>query len=292
MDQSAAVSPALPARKLADSTGYGWRHLVAGLYREEPSADTFRTPAVPEALVVVVTSGTYRIESAKGARWTSAHYHPGSVGLTAPGDSSVLRWRATSAEPLESVQIRLARSLVEEAMQSLSAPSSAFPDVLQLDDPYVAATGQAIAAAVHQRAPALYADSVAHALATHLVLPGRTAGPSRAGAGLGPDALRQVTGYIRENLGSELTIGDLAAVAHLSPFHFLRMFRQATGTTPHRYVVEVRMRRAAELLRRTDRPVSSVAASCGYQSPGRFAATFRRQFGVPPARFRADGSAG
>ena len=92
-----------------------------------------------------------------------------SVRLTAPGNSSVLRWRATSHEPLESVQIRLAASLVEEASRSLSAP---FPDVLQLDDPYVAATGQAIAVAVRRRAPAVYADALAYSLATHLELPG------------------------------------------------------------------------------------------------------------------------
>lgn len=76
-------------------------------------------------------------------------------------------------------------------------------------------------------------------------------------------------------------------MAHLSPFHFLRMFRQSTGTTPHRYVIDVRMRRAAEMLQRTDRPVSHVAAACGYQSPGHFAAAFRRHFGTTPASFRA-----
>jgi AraC family transcriptional regulator len=283
MDQAAVVPPPLPARKLADSAGCGWRNLVAGLYREAPVADTFATRPVPEALVVVVTSGTYRIESAKGSRWTGAHYHPGSVGLTAPGHSSVLRWRATSPEPLESVQIRLAAPLIEEASRSLSAP---FPDVLALDDAYVAATGQAIATAVRRRAPALYADSLAHALATHLVLPGRGARPPGPSSGLGPGPLAQVTDYIRDNLDRDLTLGDLAAVAHLSPFHFLRMFRRSTGTTPHRYLVEVRMRRAAELLRRTDHPVSLVAVECGYQSPGRFAAMFRRHFGTSPATFR------
>jgi AraC family transcriptional regulator len=282
----------LPARKLADSSGCGWRSLVAGLYREAPVADTFATPPVPEALVVVVTSGTYRIESAKGRRWTSAHYHPGSVGLTAPGNSSVLRWRATSSAPLESVQIRLTAALVEQAQQGLSVPSSRFPDTLRLDDTYVAATGRAIASAVRQRAPALYADSLALALATHLVLPGAGVSAAAPGPrqGLGAGVLQRVTDYIGDNLSADLTVADLAAVAHLSPFHFLRLFRQSTGTTPHRYVVEVRMRRAAELLRRTDRPIAGVAAACGYRSAGHFAETFRRQFGVSPAGFRAQRS--
>src|ERR1700753_3323097 len=99
--------PGVPARKLLDSTSLGWRNMVAGLYREAPVMDAFCTQPVSEALVVVVTSGTYRIESAKGGRWPPAHYHPGSVGLTATGNTSVLRWRATSPLPLESVQIRL-----------------------------------------------------------------------------------------------------------------------------------------------------------------------------------------
>jgi AraC family transcriptional regulator len=261
--------------------------MIAGTYREAPVTDAFCTREVPEALVVVVTSGTYRIESAKGRRWTSAHYHPGSVGLTAPGNSSMLRWRATGTAPLESVQIRLGAALVQEAMQSLSVPSSTFPDVLQLDDSYVAATGKVIASAVYRRAPALYADSLAHALAAHLVLPGSNARQPSPCHGLGNDSLRQVVDYIRDNLSGDLAVDDLAAVAHLSPFHFLRMFRQSTGTTPHRYVIDVRMRRAAEMLQRTDRPVSHVAAACGYQSPGHFAAAFRRHFGTTPASFRA-----
>ena len=54
-----------------------------------------------------------------------------------------------------------------------------FPDVLQLDDSYVAATGKVIASAVYRRAPALYADSLAHALAAHLVCRGATPGSRR-----------------------------------------------------------------------------------------------------------------
>ena len=279
--------PGVPARKLVDSAGLGWRHMLAGLYREAPVTDAFCTQAVAEALVVVVTSGTYRIESAKGGRWTRAHYHPGSVGLTAPGNTSVLRWRASGPLPLESVQIRLSFTLVKDVTQTLAGPAAAFPDVLQLDDPYVAATGQAIASALRQRAPALYADSLAHTLTAHLVLASGGTTSLPPSHGLGPDTLRQVTDYIRDNFSDDLTTAELAAVAHLSPFHFLRMFRQSVGTTPYRYVVEVRMRRAAEMLQRTDHPVAQVAAACGYQSPGHFAAVFRRHFGTSPASFRA-----
>ena len=171
-------------------------------------------------------------------------------------------------------------------MRSLSAPSAVFPDVLQLDDSYVAAAGMVIASAVRRRAPALYADSLAHALIAHLVLRGSDARQPPPGDGLGRDALRSVTDYINDNLAGELTVGDLAAVANLSPFHFLRMFRRATGTTPHRYVVEVRMRRAAELLQHTSYPIARVASACGYRSPGQFAATFRRHYGTTPASFR------
>ena len=73
----------------------------------------------------------------------------------------------------------------------------------------MAATGQAIAAAVRRRAPALYADSLAHALATHLVLPGRGTRPPGPSPGLGPGPLAQVTDYIRDNLDRDLVLGDL-----------------------------------------------------------------------------------
>jgi AraC-like DNA-binding protein len=84
-----------------------------------------------------------------------------------------------------------------------------------------------------------------------------------------------------------LSLADLAAQAGFSPFHFLRLFRRVTGTTPHRYLVGARLRLAARLLLDTSLPVTEIAYSVGFQDLSNFVRTFHRVIGAPPRTFRA-----
>ena len=79
----------------------------------------------------------------------------------------------------------------------------------------------------------------------------------------------------------------LAAVAHLSPSQFGRVFKQVFGETPHRYLQRRRVERAMTLLRQTDRPVTDIAWDVGFASLGTFSSTFSRVVGESPSRFRA-----
>src|ERR1700682_378545 len=83
-----------------------------------------------------------------------------------------------------------------------------------------------------------------------------------------------------------IRLADLAAHAGLSPFHFLRLFRRATGTTPHQYVVGARLRRAARLLVDTARPVTDIAYEVGFEDLSNFVRTFHRAVGCSPRTFR------
>jgi AraC family transcriptional regulator len=84
-----------------------------------------------------------------------------------------------------------------------------------------------------------------------------------------------------------LSLADLAAAADFSPFHFLRLFRRVTGTTPHRYLVGARLRLAARLLLDSHRPVTDIAYSVGFQDLSNFVRTFHRAIGASPRTFRA-----
>jgi AraC family transcriptional regulator len=87
---------------------------------------------------------------------------------------------------------------------------------------------------------------------------------------------------IETGLEGRLLLGDLAQVAALSPFHFLRAFRRTTGFTPHAYVTARRMERALRLLLSTQHPIPEVAARLGYANPAHFRRAFRKAFGVAP----------
>jgi AraC-like DNA-binding protein len=82
------------------------------------------------------------------------------------------------------------------------------------------------------------------------------------------------------------SLPSLAAVAGLSPFHFLRVFRTITGTTPHQYLVGARIRRASQLLLDTGRPVTDVAYDVGFSDLSNFVRTFHREIGCSPRAYR------
>ena len=84
-----------------------------------------------------------------------------------------------------------------------------------------------------------------------------------------------------------LSLDELAAVACMSKYHFLRCFRRIVGLTPHAFLVELRLRRAAAALRASSAPVSRVALDAGFGDLSEFHGRFRAAFGASPGRFRA-----
>ncbi|NTX60490.1 helix-turn-helix transcriptional regulator [Myxococcus sp. CA051A] len=91
---------------------------------------------------------------------------------------------------------------------------------------------------------------------------------------------------IEHDSARELRLEELARVAGLSPYHFLRVFKRETGVTPHRFLLQTRVRRALELLRDTERPVTDIAFDVGFGDLSNFINTFRREVGNSPVRFR------
>ena len=112
------------------------------------------------------------------------------------------------------------------------------------------------------------------------------AGTPAEGA-LAPSVLRTVQAHVARNFNRPLSLADLARVASLSPFHFARAFKAATGFSPHAYIVRQRLDEARRLLRDTDWPVVKVAMAVGYESPSHFSTLFKREVGVPPGKYRA-----
>lgn len=88
------------------------------------------------------------------------------------------------------------------------------------------------------------------------------------------------------SFGEPHTLGSLARQAGMSAFHFARVFRELVGVPPHRYLMNVRLRHAAERLRAGGN-VTETALDCGIPNLSHFIRLFRRAYGVPPSRYRA-----
>lgn len=111
--------------------------------------------------------------------------------------------------------------------------------------------------------------------------------PSRALSPSARDRRRTVESalHLDEAAHEPLCLDAMAAQVGLSPFHYLRMFRQVVGVTPHQYLVRARLRRAARLLA-MDLPITRIAYEVGFSDLSNFVRTFRRAVGVPPGVFR------
>jgi transcriptional regulator GlxA family with amidase domain len=115
-------------------------------------------------------------------------------------------------------------------------------------------------------------------------------------AGVGPggtapsarDAKRisAVVRHIEQQAEATLDLDALAALACMSKYHFLRTFRRLVGTTPYRFVLDLRLRRAAVALKTTREPVGAIAFGAGFGDLSTFNHRFRTAFGAAPNAFR------
>ena len=134
----------------------------------------------------------------------------------------------------------------------------------------------------------LFLDSIEQAIAAALVdtFAGQNRSVRQLQGGLGPARLRLVKELVHAKMEDELTLGEMAQTAELSPAHFSRMFRKSTGETPHQFVLRQRVERAKEMLREAEIRVLDVAVACGFKTQQHFARVFRRICGASPTEYR------
>jgi AraC-like DNA-binding protein len=94
---------------------------------------------------------------------------------------------------------------------------------------------------------------------------------------------------IEQNYASDLTVSDIAAAVHVSPFHIARLFRRVLGVSPHQYLIQVRVNSARSLLTAGSgqRSLAEIAAAVGFADQSHLTRHFKRATGVTPSQFRA-----
>ena len=99
--------------------------------------------------------------------------------------------------------------------------------------------------------------------------------------------LQAVLNHVHANLASDLSATRLASRADVSLAHFSRIFRDAMGVPPHRYVLAARLDLARKLLTQSTLPISRIAEECGFSSQSHLTASFRTAHSTTPAQYRA-----
>ena len=134
----------------------------------------------------------------------------------------------------------------------------------------------------------VYAETLAEALGLRFLHLGAVVPievPAKVSA-LSGNKLARVKDFVESSLDDDLTLESLAREVGYSRAHFLRMFRESTGTTPHQYVMQRRIAHAEKLLSANELGVAEVALACGFSSQAHLTLAFRKQTGLTPAEYR------
>jgi AraC family transcriptional regulator, glycine betaine-responsive activator len=113
--------------------------------------------------------------------------------------------------------------------------------------------------------------------------------PLRARVGVSHRGLIRVAQLMEENIEKPLSLEKIAKSTGLSRRQIERLFKRDLNCVPKRYYLEMRLRRARELLLQTAMPIMDITAACGFQSPPHFSKCYRNQYGYPPSAERKIG---
>jgi len=252
-------------------------------------------PAVPSHAIMVNIGSPFRMEERLDGRLYRTFGNRGDIAVVPAG--LPIQFSAREPQEVESFIMYLGSSFV----QAIAEREGLHPDALELigsvggRDPRLEQIGLSLLSELENEdvLGGLYAESLATLLAVHLLRGHSSLGRSAkrkierepAGALSGP-VLGRVTKYIEDNLAEDLTLSEISGVAHMSPFHFSRVFKLATGLSPHRYVIGCRVERAKDLLINTNLPLHEIASLCGFSDQSHLAKHTRRLLGATPRSLR------
>jgi AraC-like DNA-binding protein len=225
-----------------------------------------------------VRRGTFGYRS----RGASFELVAGSILVGYPGDEYLCTHDHARGDGDECLSFHLTPALVEAIGDR--------PDVWQKGCvpplPELMVLGELAQAAAEGRT-AVGLDEVGVTIVTRFVdiVSGRSRAPSRAQA---RDRRRAVdaAGWLEAHAAEPIDLTSAARAVGLSPFHFLRVFANVLGVTPHQYLVRARLRHAARLLTDDTLSITDVAFDVGFGDLSNFVRTFHRAAGVSPRSFR------
>ncbi|MEV7196270.1 AraC family transcriptional regulator [Streptomyces sp. NPDC093510] len=282
----------------------GWQSLLVQRFEHVPVAEDMELPGAADLHLVLPVAGRAAMETRRDGRTTRHTWAPGRLEMSLPGRPVLRRYRATGA--MRSVQIHIPRDTVDTVATQLGGRPVDYEVLaasLAAGDPLIEETVRALGS-LDELAGDLYAESAAAFLTVHLLTRharGTASGtPASTGSDSGPGArllsrsrsredarVSAAVAMMRDRLAEPVTLAEIADEVHLSVYHFVRVFKAATGMTPYRYLTRLRVEEAKRLLCGTDLPVARIASRCGFGGPGALSATFLRQTGVRPSAYRS-----
>ena len=279
--------------RLDTSRGRGWRGLLAERWSHSEGDLGSIEPRDTE--VIVMLKGRLRVRRRGDGRLQHHEAVPGTVWICPAGIREDMIHLYGEID--ESVHMYLPASpFSATALQELDIDPCKV--CLHYDggfhDPLIEQIARAVHGEMVNPAPGgqMLVETLASALGVHVLRHHSNLSPAsipipRARGALDGRRLQRVMDFIEMHLDQDVTLDVLAGEACLSPFHFARAFKAATGVTPHRYLTVRRLERAKSLLADNQLPLAAIAAACGFSSQAHFTKSFKDATGATPGVYRA-----
>jgi AraC family transcriptional regulator len=258
----------------------GWR-----LSRWRQFVGSYTLPALPDPIFVVHIAGKPNVRTWERDGWSETTSIPGCATIVPSGQPT--GWLVDGELDVVTLSVASADLQNAPALDQFKRMRFAFSDPLG-----VALTRQVLGELYAPRSPErdVYVGALVNALKAHMLR-----GPIAANAAEIPTTafssyrLHHVMNAVLQHPEAQHSLEEMAAQAGVTPSHFCRIFRKATGVSPHQYVMKARLDRAQQLLAQSDAPLSSIADALGFTSQSHFTRAFRQFTGETPSDFRRRG---
>ncbi|WP_052018367.1 AraC family transcriptional regulator [Novosphingobium lindaniclasticum] len=243
---------------------------------------SYELPEMPSAVFVVQLAGKTDVRTWQGNGWSQVSTFPGSATIVPRNRGT--RWLVDGE--LDVMTLSLPNweggsgPLLDHAGDMRFAYS----------DPLSAALARQIVAELYRPASAErdnYIVSLVSVLKLHLIhVPADCGSSAYPVSNFSSYRVHNAIEAIIRSPSAEHRLDDLAQQAGVTPSHFGRMFKKATGQTPHQYVLKARLERAQQMLEMTDAPVNVIAEKLGFNNQSHFNRIFRQFMAKTPTDFR------
>ncbi|MBE9009423.1 helix-turn-helix transcriptional regulator [Pseudanabaenaceae cyanobacterium LEGE 13415] len=228
-----------------------------------------------------------------GERWLDGKLkqearHDGDIAIIPAGIVQRCNWRMTSQFTIVAIDPTLLQQIGQDWLNRIEL----IPQYMTQQDALIQGIISALRAEVENSAigEQLFVDSLRTALAIRLLRNYCTTKPKslKNAKKLSQLNLQQITEYVHEHLDQEIKLTELAAIAQLSPYYFLRLFKQTTKVTPHQYILQCRIEQAKVLLQNSELSLAEIALRVGFCDQSHLTRCFKRLLGVTPKQIQQE----
>jgi len=266
------------------------RLTVSRQQSDKPYFGQISAPASDDAFLVTISLHGHRRRSAGNAGIES--YQPNSLQIRSLAED----YFTQLCSPFDFLFFHVTREALDGIAQaSGSGRISTLSCTIGTLDPIVANLGRALIPALTapSSASSFFIDHIALAITTHLAQAygGLRVAVARQHGRLSRAQERRAKEFLMKHAGDDISIAAAAAECGLSRSYFIKAFKETTGTTPHKWLLQHRVQQAKQLLAEDKIPIAEIAAACGFADQSHLTRVFSNAFGIPPGAWRRENAA-